>query len=183
MCLDLPFLTEPVASIFAGDSQPEWPISQADLKQRARLEWFAQQDPRVLFPRSREPQCAFSGLLLWLGGWEQCHTTSQDVEGATGSYWHAIVHRMEPDFWNSDYWFRRVGAYPTFDALSKSAADLSAAYPQVSWKVPKPWNPSSFTKLCQQAASGNGESKALATAIHSLECRLLFRWCAAPAAA
>lgn len=51
-----------------------------------------------------------AGLLLWNGDLDASHTISQHIEDITGSYWHGIMHRMEPDYSNAKYWFRKVGS-------------------------------------------------------------------------
>ena len=68
-----------------------------------------------------------SGLLLWNDALNVSHTISQDLESKTGSYWHGIMHRREPDYSNAKYWFGRVGNHPTFPALRKRALDLLQA--------------------------------------------------------
>ena len=57
-------------------------------------------------------QAAISGLWLLHGYLDQSHTLSQEIHTPTGSYWHGIMHRREPDFPNAKYWFRRVGTHP-----------------------------------------------------------------------
>ena len=63
-----------------------------------------------------------AGLYLYLSCWDEAHTVAQAIETAEGSYWHAIVHRQEPDVSNSAYWFRRVGEHPIFPGLRERAA-------------------------------------------------------------
>jgi hypothetical protein len=52
------------------------------------------------------------------------HELSQSIEGqgrrADGDYWHAIMHRREPDYSNAKYWFRHVGSHPIFAALAEA---------------------------------------------------------------
>lgn len=66
-----------------------------------------------------------AGLLLIHDFLEPSHQVSQSIEGegrdANGDYWHAIMHRREPDFGNSKYWFRRVGKHPCFEKLAAAA--------------------------------------------------------------
>jgi hypothetical protein len=63
-----------------------------------------------------------AGLLLWNDDLDASHTVSQDVETQTGSYWHGIMHRMEGDYSNAKYWFRRVGSHPVYAQVAEKAA-------------------------------------------------------------
>src|SRR5262245_53176291 len=54
-------------------------------------------------------RCCLAGLWLLHNYLDESHGISQDVETPGGSFWHAILHRREPDAWNSKYWWRRVG--------------------------------------------------------------------------
>ena len=65
--------------------------------------------------------CLCAGIYLWHGMLDESHRYSQSIEGAgspkTGDYWHAIMHRMEPDYFNAKYWNRRVGKHPVYEQL------------------------------------------------------------------
>jgi hypothetical protein len=67
-----------------------------------------------------------SGLFLYLSCPEESHSISQDIASATGSFWHGILHRQEPDYANARYWFRRVGAHPIFPELQQAASVLAS---------------------------------------------------------
>lgn len=53
-----------------------------------------------------------AGLWLYVDELERSHRISQGLSGATGAFWHGIMHRREGDFGNSHYWFHRVGRHP-----------------------------------------------------------------------
>jgi len=58
-----------------------------------------------------------AGLHLWNESLDRSHTISQEITNATGSYWHALMHRMEGDYSNAKYWFQDVGHHPIFTRL------------------------------------------------------------------
>ena len=44
------------------------------------------------------------------GDWQGAHLIAQDHEGERLANWiHAVVHRMEGDMGNAQYWYRRCG--------------------------------------------------------------------------
>ena len=57
-------------------------------------------------------------VLLWHDHLDASHQLVQDLTSGEGSWIHAIMHRREPDYWNSKYWYRRVGGHPAFETLA-----------------------------------------------------------------
>lgn len=64
------------------------------------------------------------GLLLWNDALDEAHHILQEINTKTGHYWHAIMHRREPNYENSKYWFNRVSNHPIYPALRKNVLDL-----------------------------------------------------------
>jgi hypothetical protein len=58
--------------------------------------------------------------MLWLrlGLIDRAHEIVQSANRGISAYIHGIVHRLEGDFWNSKYWFRRVHDNRLFENLS-----------------------------------------------------------------
>ena len=43
-------------------------------------------------------RCCLAGLWLLHDFLDESHSLSQEVDTTTGSYWHGIMHRREPDY-------------------------------------------------------------------------------------
>ena len=116
-----------VAGILAldGDGERLMPLAAGRCSSPDALARIQSAAPDELFPRSRQPQAALSGLYLYFSCWTEAHDLVDDLETPDGSYWHAIVHRQEPDPSNSAYWFRRVGQHAIFPALRARASAIS----------------------------------------------------------
>jgi hypothetical protein len=41
--------------------------------------------------------------------WQLAHEIAQDIHTPQGSWTHALLHLIEGDQWNADYWFSRAG--------------------------------------------------------------------------
>jgi hypothetical protein len=112
---------------------------------------------------------------------DESHAISQDLNTPEGSYWHGILHRREPDYWNAKYWFRRVPKHPIFAALAADAAELTqdAATPAGSEYLLRQamWDASAFVDLCEKAASGREDLVLLCRRIQRREWDLLFAYC------
>ena len=79
--------------------------------------------------RNRDAALAVhAGLWLWHDYLDESHIISQSLETAEGSFWHAIMHRREPDAWNSKYWWRKVGSHPVLSQLRQQSPTLGYDY-------------------------------------------------------
>jgi hypothetical protein len=125
-------------------------------------------------------ECCISGLWLLHDWLDESHQISQDLHTSTGSYWHAIMHRREPDFSNSKYWFRRVGDHPIFpvlcDAAKTSAAQTGSNQSSCHLASQNDWDPYRFVDLCE-AASRGGKDVQLCRNVAQLEWQILFDFC------
>ena len=100
-----------------------------------------------------------SGLWLLHGFLDESHDISQALKTAEGSFWHGIMHRIEPDFWNSKYWYHQVGSHQVIDALAARRSDY----------------PDGFVDACQRAHESGGDSEVASDAIAEWIC--LFEFC------
>ena len=144
------------------------------------LHQFARDLPTRATNRDFALACV-AGLWLLHDFFEESHAISQDLDTVEGSYWHAILHRREPDYGNAKYWFRRVPSHPIFDELCKRAAMLTseAGTPKGSEALAtqKRWDAFAFVDLCERAARGPEELALLCRRIQRAEWDLLFAYC------
>jgi hypothetical protein len=125
-----------------------------------------------LLKASRLPPAVRAGLYLYFSCRDEAHGVAQNLHTPEGSYWHALVHRQEPDAGNSAYWFAQVGNHPIFPELRARAAEIGVA-------SGKSWAPRAFIDYCEAARARPGspeERKALE--VQRAEWQLLFDWCA-----
>lgn len=135
--------------------------------------------PRDLFPRSAAPSGALAGLWLYFSRFEQAHEIAQNDHSPEGSFWHAILHRQEPDSGNSAYWFRRVGTHPVFPALAAETAQIIRRYPEAEFRPTVKWDPYGFILFVERARQQPGSpSETAALEIQRAEWQLLFDYCA-----
>ena len=122
-----PAIAEVVEQLEAGNPLPTlvpqnaWNTELTDALESAPLDKLFQGES---LKNSTFGEAIKSGLLLWNDALDESHTISQELMNQTGSYWHGIMHRREPDYSNSKYWFGRVGTHPIFPALRERALEL-----------------------------------------------------------
>jgi hypothetical protein len=170
-----------IAELLRDPWVPPLDAGVANHEVRARLETLSCND--VFAPwRVRDAGMADAcraGLWLYHNFLDESHQISQDLHTPTGSYWHALMHRREPDFSNAAYWFRRVGSHPVFEALCRDAAKLAADAPPAAGflHTQSAWDPFAFVDLCAAALAGRAPCEALCQQIQKREWELLFDWC------
>ncbi len=113
------------------------------------------------------PPACMAGLWLYFDYLDESHTISQDLHTKEGSFWHAIMHRREPDAWNSKYWWRQVGPHPVLDQLAAHAPALGYDYT----------TPAAFVDECERVRGSGTADEERAKQVQLLEWQLLFDWC------
>jgi hypothetical protein len=128
-----------------------------------------------------------AGLYLVHGFLDEAHELVQQADQlgrtTTAPYWHAIMHRREPDYDNARYWFRRVGRHSAFDALAAEVAQRMTDDAFVSRlrfdRVLDPrgrWDSMAFVDLCEQCGR-TWDSRAQAAAeLQAIEFRVLLEF-------
>lgn len=107
------------------------------------------QDAVVLEALQNRPQVAGTVIeaLMWLrlGRFEPAHAIVQDANHGMEAYVHGMLHRMEGDYWNANYWFRQIHD----SSLKKRIIDRFAS--RAEWQ---PWegdfDPALFTRACER---------------------------------
>jgi hypothetical protein len=108
-----------------------------------------------------------AGLWLYFDYLEESHALSQELSSCEGSFWHAIMHRREPDPANSKYWWRQVGGHPVLDQLRQASPALGYNYT----------TPFDFVDYCEQHRGHNSDDEEQAQRVQLLEWQLLFAYC------
>jgi hypothetical protein len=153
------------------------PLTKNLLPSRPDASHIRTQNPAVLFPGARDGRAALAGLLLRLGCWSESHSVAQTIYSTEGSYWHAIVHRIEPDSANAAYWFRRVGKHEIFPRLLQRAREILEKHGPRHWRLKSTWDPLLFLEWCEEARLHRGQAEVAAIEMQMSEWELLFNWC------
>lgn len=138
-----------------GPGSPNEPV-------RAKLE---------AFPASGEMgRAVLAALWLYHDFLDESHAISQEMHTPTGSLLHGMMHRREPDAWNSKYWFRRVGDHPVYAAIGAAAKQLGYGNGT--------WDPMRFVDDCEAARGKGNEREELLRRVQAKEIELVAAWCA-----
>jgi hypothetical protein len=165
---------EEVSALLALDGNGErlMPLALGQCSSIAARGILAAATPSSLFPGARSPEAALCGLYLYFSCIDEAHTIAQDISSVEGSYWHAIVHRQEPDAGNAAYWFRHVGEHPIFPALAQAAANVGVDFGDS-------WDPFAFIDYCENVRQSPGSpAEERALRVQRIEWQLLFDHCA-----
>lgn len=122
---------------------------------------------RLELPAGTEGAALRAGLFQIQDELDQSHRCSQSIEGLgkhrNGDYWHAIMHRREPDYGNSKYWFRHVGVHPVFADLAAIARPLAPSSNFDRWSsrlwTARGWDPFAFVDLCEAAEQSRADHR------------------------
>jgi hypothetical protein len=169
-----------IQPLFAVDRLCELGPGSPNLAMRAQLQQLDRDLPAKARDRDFALAC-LAGLWLYHDFQDESHALSQDLHTAEGSYWHGILHRREPDYWNAKYWFRRVPTHAIHAELGKDAANLAkdAGAPTGSEFLlrQKTWDAAAFVDLCESAARGSETLALLCRRIQQVEWQRLFEFC------
>lgn len=144
-----------VAALLAEPRLPELGPGQPVSTQRAALSCL------------QLPPACMAGLWLYFDFLDESHRISQNLPTPEGSFWHAIMHRREPDAWNSKYWWRRVGRHNVVERLRQLTPSLGYHYV----------SPEEFVDFCEKVRGSGTEAESLARRVQLLEWQLLFDHC------
>ncbi len=149
---------------------------------RTLLESATPENLLAAFPASRPDASAMlSGLWLWHDWLDASHRISQQNESATGSYWHAIMHRREGDFFNSCYWYARCATHPILPTLTAQARQLLNPMPADKMLVRLTHNGFDhrvFVNLVELVHDNPDDPRRpAAVLLQQLEWRVLFDYC------
>ena len=132
-----------------------------------------------------------AGLWLRHDYLDESHTISQNLNSATGSFWHAIMHRREGDFSNAKYWYARCRNHPALAEIGSRIAPASTelglgggADPALERLVRGgPWDPDRFVDFVSRVnRQGAGPQRDIAVRLQQLEWSALFDHCILAAA-
>jgi hypothetical protein len=168
-----------VVSLLAIDARYPLAFGRAVTDARATL---ASLDDAAMFDGERiadrqMADAALAGLWLWFDFFDESHAISQGIDTATGSYWHGILHRREPDYGNAKYWFARVGQHPVYSELVVALADADIAGVREAGLCTSTWDAVKFVDLCERTARTGGALEELCRQVQIAEWQFLFDYC------
>lgn len=115
-------------------------------------------------------------VLLWHEHWSRAHEIAQDLHTPDGSLLHAILHRREPDAWNSKYWLKATGPHEAYGAIG-SALTADGRFANEPWLKSGRFDAIRFVDACDGAIESHSTATiSLLEAAQEIELRTLIRW-------
>lgn len=149
------------------------PAHDALTSLRAMTDQTISTNRRVRMPHDAESLHA--ALWLLFDCMNESHEYSQKIPTPSGSYWHAILHRREPDPSNAKYWFARIGEHPILPELLQDAVELAAGSPLLpAIEKMKTWDCGWFVDQC--SSKPDSATTATLLKIQRREWDLLFEY-------
>jgi len=138
--------------------------------------------PQTVFAKppvdDKAATCVLAGLWLWHDFLDRAHKLVQNVPTSSGSFWHAIIHRREGDFWNSKYWYARCANHPILPSLAANAAGALNPHPadaSLLRLTHQGWDADAFVELVEAVHQSPEDPRHdLCVQLQQLEWRLLF---------
>lgn len=174
-------LNQAVLELWESPRLPNLGLGSPDSSRRQSIAEIANQgifEGRVVLNQKAAAACR-AGVWLFHDFLDDSHSISQDIDTPDGSFWHAIMHRREGDFWNAKFWFRRVGEHPVYDELLAAARpilDSQRANDLLKLSSQTTWDSFAFVDLCESARA-NSALQMTCRSIAREEWRLLFLHC------
>ncbi len=128
-----------------------------------------------------------AGLWLWHDWLDESHQISQNLHSATGSFWHAIMHRREGDFSNAKYWYARCRHHPVLTQIPVLARTTLGAGATTTGPLHDllagEWDPGRFVDVVEGIhRKPDDPLHATAVRLQQVEWQALFARCARQAA-
>ena len=118
-----------------------------------------------------------SALWLYVDELDRSHVVSQGIDDTTGSFWHGIMHRREPDYPNAKYWFNQTGRHEAFPEILKATESVMSGT-DLAHLAEGEWDPFAMVDAVSRAKADTAEY-ALLQKVQRIEFEVLLeRFCA-----
>jgi hypothetical protein len=161
-----------------GGGRRLMPLTCGDCSSMEAHQILSEMEASDVFANGLDATAALAGLWLYFSCFEEAHELVSKSESRECELWHAILHRQEPDAGNAAYWFRKVGAHPTFSKISHAAVRVLEKIPRAEFRTGK-WDPFAFAAFCERARLQPGSAQEQAAReIQLAEWQIVFDYCA-----